>query len=158
MIYPTIIDLILLTNPGVRKLDERNTAIMETKYGTITKEQFEEYKKQLHGMIHWLLVYKEKNYEDLDAYFSSVLFRISGFNSVLNYPPNILTLMATLESARLENLKEDYDHKKYRKAILDAHSIVDKIGEYEESIEKTEESVENYSKNNEETIAEVAAV
>lgn len=133
MIYPTIIDQIIITLPNIlRNRDERIIEKMETKYGTITKEQLEEYKKQLHAMVHWLLVYKEKNYEELDEYFSSILFRINGLNSVLNYPPNILGLMATLESARLENQNENFDFKKYRKAVLDAHTIIDKIGESDE--------------------------
>lgn len=128
MIIPTIIDQIIFSLPGY-DIDERKFEKMETKYGTVTEEQVSEYKKQLHAMIHWLLVYKEKNYEDLDNYFSSVLFRINGLNSILNYPPNMLGLMTTLESARLENLNPEYDHKKYRKAILDAHAIIDRIGE-----------------------------
>jgi hypothetical protein len=107
---------------------ERIYGEMDTKYGTISKEQFEEFKSQLHGMVHWLLLYKEKNFEKLDDYFSSVLFKINGLNSVMNYPSNIMMLITTLEAARLENQKDECDYNKYRKAILDAHSIIDKIG------------------------------
>ena len=141
MIYPSLIDLIIMTTPGLNNTGERNTEEMETKYGTITQEQLEEYKTQLHAMVHWLLVYKEKNYEGLDEYFSSILFRINGLNSVLNYPRNMLGLMATLESARLENLSEEFNFKKYRKAVLDAHSIIDKIGEPEEEKEINNDKV-----------------
>ena len=155
MIFPNLIDLIILTSTR-GEYSERKLEKMETKYGTITQEQFEEHKKQLHAMIHWLLVYKEKDYADLDNYFSSVLFRINGLNSVLNYPPNMLTLMATLESARLENQNPNFDHKKYRKAILDAHAIVDQIGEYEikkaAESETAEEVVPNTENNTEETV------
>lgn len=151
MIIPTIIDLITMSPINeMSNNGERNTDEMETKYGEITTEQFEEYRKQLHGMIHWLLVYREKNYEDLDSYFSSVLFRINGFNSVLNYPSNMLTLLTTLESARLENQNPNFDYKKYRKAILDAHSIIDKIGKTENK--SSEEKAENAAENTEETV------
>lgn len=151
MIIPNIIDLVILTSSRCES-HERKTEKMETKYGTITKEQFEDHKKQLHAMIHWLLVYREKGYEDLDSYFSSVLFRINGLNSVLNYPPNMLTLMATLESARLENLNPNFDHKKYRKAILDAHAIVDKISEYEEQRYVSEEETDGTENSEVETV------
>lgn len=164
MIIPDIVDMLTIISISESNMNngERNIEIMETKYGTITKEQFEEYKKQLHGMIHWLLVYREKNYDDLDNYFSSVLFRINGFNSVLNYPPNMLTLMATLEAARLENQNPNFDHKKYRKAILDAHAIVDKIGMFEENknteeseqIQNVEEVVETAVENVEEMVTQ----
>lgn len=126
MINPRILDQILLMTRMDK--EERIYGEMDTKYGTISKEQFEEYKKQLHGMVHWLLLYKEKEFEKLDDYFSSVLFKINGLNSVMNYPSNIMMLLTTLEAARLENEKEDCDYNKYRKAILDAHSIIDKIG------------------------------
>lgn len=90
-------------------------------------QQVEKYKKQLHDTIHWLLIYKEKRYSGLDDYFSSVLFRINGLNSMLDYPEEMVELVTLLEAARMESHKDTCKHKVYRKAILDAHAVVDRI-------------------------------
>lgn len=93
----------------------------------LTSEQYEDFRNELHKKIHWLLIYKEKGYIHLDEYFSSLMFKIGGLNSLLGYPPSIMDLLCLLESARQENLKPDCDFKLYRKAILDAHSAIDRI-------------------------------
>ncbi len=100
---------------------------MESKYCGVSLEQLEGYMTKLHKKVHWLLIYREENYSLLDEYFSSLLFKIGGLNAVLGEPWELLDLMSTLEAARLENRKEDGDFKIYRKAILDAHSIIDKF-------------------------------
>ena len=40
--------------------------MVENKYGKFTNEQFEEFKKRLHGQIHWLLVYEDEKNPILD--------------------------------------------------------------------------------------------
>lgn len=101
---------------------------MKHKYGEFTQKQFSEYKKQLHSKVHWLLLYKEQDYPKLDQYFSSLLFQISGLATLID-SPYVVTLMTLLEAARSENLSDECDYGKYRKAILDAHSIIDMIPE-----------------------------
>lgn len=58
---------------------------MEYLYGNFTEEQIKKVKSQMHNMIHWLLIYKEQDYDKdkLDRYFQSVLMRISGLNELL---------------------------------------------------------------------------
>ena len=50
-------------------------------------------------------------------------------NDILFNPPELVTLISLLETARKEANKKDCDFKKYRKLILDSHSLIDKIKE-----------------------------
>jgi len=102
---------------------------MEHLYGTFNSDQIKEQKRSLHNSIHWLLIYKEENYPQLDYYFETLLWRISGMNDILFNPPELVTLISLLETARKEANKKDCDFKKYRKLILDSHSLIDKIKE-----------------------------
>lgn len=74
--------------------------------------------------IYKLLPYKEDNYENLDNYFESVLQRLKGFNKISGFQPEIITIISLLEYARGES-----DFSKYRKAILDTCSLVERIKE-----------------------------
>lgn len=98
-------------------------------YGHFTPTQMKEQKKSLHNSIHWLLIYKEENYEYLDAYFDSLLLRIGGLNDILFEPPELVTLISLLQAARKEACNDDFSFKRYRKLILDSHSLIDKIKE-----------------------------
>lgn len=103
---------------------------MQNKYGTYTTQQFEGYKKRLHNMIHWFLIYvDEENFEDLSRYFDIVQIKLIGMNSLLNNPPEIVEIMGLLESAHIEFEKDNFNHKRYRKLILDAHELINRIGE-----------------------------
>lgn len=102
---------------------------MKHLYGTFSPTQIKEQKKSLHNSVHWLLIYKEENYEYLDTYFDSLLMRIGGLNDILLEPPELVTLLSLLHAARVEARKEDFEFKKYRKLILDSHSLIDKIKE-----------------------------
>lgn len=98
-------------------------------YGHFTPTQMKEQKKSLHNSVHWLLIYKEENYEYLDAYFDSLLLRIGGLNDILFEPPELVTLISLLQAARKEACNVDFSFKRYRKLILDSHSLIDKIKE-----------------------------
>ena len=98
--------------------------MMVYKYGTLPSSQVHQEKIRLQGAIYKLLPYKEDSYEFLDAYFVSLQQRIDGLNHLLGEQAKILTLMSILESARYET-----EFAKYRKAILDACGLVDRIKE-----------------------------
>lgn len=102
---------------------------MECKYcNDLTDEQFETCRTNAHKRIHWLIIYKEQSYPHLNEYFETVLYKLSGLNSLLNYPKDMMELLCLIESARLENLKGDKcNYKLYRKTVLDAHSELDKV-------------------------------
>ena len=97
---------------------------MHYKYGALPSQQIHIEKEHLKKAIFILLPYKETEYELLDKYFDSLLFRISGLNELFMCQPEIITLMSLLEAARHET-----SFVKYRKAILDATALVDSIKE-----------------------------
>lgn len=102
---------------------------MAYKYGEFPKEQIQQVKKRLQNSIFKLLYMKEDDYEELDSYFASLLWKLEGYNELFGYQETIIELLAILERARIEAKKENYSHHFYRKAILDATSLVDKIQE-----------------------------
>lgn len=102
---------------------------MKHNYGDFTVKQVSDYKKSLHASVHWLLIYKEEEYEFLDKYFTSLLTKISGLNKIFIDDKAILKLMVAIQSAKDESEKDDCDFKLYRKIILDAHSLIDEITE-----------------------------
>lgn len=102
---------------------------MKSKYGNIDNIQIRNHKEILHRDIFKLLWMKEENYPQLDVYFSSVLWKLAGYNSIFNNQTVMLDIMSLLESARLEAQKDNYNHSMYRKAILDSMSLIDKLKE-----------------------------
>lgn len=97
-------------------------------YGNFTNSQISDYKKKLHNKIHWLLIYKENNdTARLEQYFPSLLKQISALNEIVKYDSALIELLSVLQAAYTESQNEICDFKMYRKFILDAHSIVDKI-------------------------------
>jgi uncharacterized iron-regulated protein len=109
---------------------------MKNKYGTFTDNQFDGYKKRLHSLVHWLLIYAEENYSILDNYFEKVQYKMIGLNELLEDNPTIVEIMVLIESARKESqtekfkqikTKEEFKNSSYRKAILDIHQLIDKL-------------------------------
>jgi len=102
---------------------------MKYKYGVLPDEQFEAYKKRIHSLVHWLLIYAEEENPILDGYFDKVQYKLNGLNELLNYPTQMIEIMNLIESARIEYKKENHNYKVYRKIILDAHELIDDIVE-----------------------------
>lgn len=99
------------------------------KYGYYEVKQFSDYKKRIHSLVHWLLIYADDNDPILKDYFDTVQYKLNGLNELLNYPTQLIEIMNLIESAKSEYNKDDYDHKRYRKTILDVHDLIDKIPE-----------------------------
>lgn len=97
---------------------------MTYKYGIAPVTQFQDNEYDLINQIWKILPYKENNYEDIDTYITSLLFRISGLNELLYNPPELITVMSLLETVRTES-----EHKMYRKAILDCCNIIKRLQE-----------------------------
>ena len=93
-------------------------------YTEIPSSQILAEKEYLRSAIFKLLKYKEESYEYLDNYFGSVLQQLNGFNKLTGFQPEIITIMSLLEYAR-----ETDNFKDYRKAILDACGMVERIKE-----------------------------
>ena len=107
---------------------------MQTIYGHFNDEQMENYKVKLHKELFWLLIYKDPKTRDeylnvdFNKYFDGLMRKIDGLNELLFYPVEIVSLMSLLQAALIESKKVDFDYQAYRKLVLDAHSLVDKIG------------------------------
>ena len=102
---------------------------MEYKYGVYPSTQFHEYKKRMHNLIHWLLIYAEEKNPCLNDYFNKVQYKLDGLNELIKHPAQLIEIMNLVESAKIEYNKPDYSHKVYRKIILDIHELIDKIPE-----------------------------
>lgn len=70
-----------------------------------------------------------EDYDDIDynKYIKGLMREINGLSALLFYPPEIVGVLSNLEAAFLEANKEDFDFQDYRKLILDAHALLDKI-------------------------------
>lgn len=100
---------------------------MKYKYGTYPDEQFNGYKKRLHSLVHWLLIYAEENNSILNSYFEKVQYKLDGLNELINYPTQLVEIMNLIESAKIEFNRENYNFEIYRKTILDIHDLIDKL-------------------------------
>lgn len=93
-------------------------------YSEAPPNQIAAEKEYFVSAIFKLLPYKQDNYEYLDNYFESVLQRLIGFNKISGLQPETITIISLLEYARGES-----DFLKYRKAVLDACAMVERIKE-----------------------------
>lgn len=106
---------------------------MDTIYGHFDDLQIEEYKEKLHKEMFWLLLYKDPKTKDefknvdFEKYFINLMKKIDGLSTLLFYPVEIVAIMSLLQAALNETRSDDFNYRSYRKLILDAHSLVDKI-------------------------------
>ena len=98
-------------------------------YTEVPPSQIAAEKKYFSSAIFKLLPYKENHYECLDNYFESVLQRLIGFNKISGFQPEVLTIMSLIAYAR-----EEDDFEKYRKAILDACGLIERIKESDTNV------------------------
>ena len=93
-------------------------------YKEMPSSQIAAEKKYIRSAIYKLLPYKEESYEHLDNYFGSVLQLLSGFNEISGQQPEVISIMSKVAYARKAE-----DFGEYRKAILDACGMVERIKE-----------------------------
>lgn len=94
-------------------------------YTEMPPSQIAAEKKYIRSAIYKLLPYKEEHYEYLDNYFNSVLQLLKGFNKVSGNQPEMVSIISKIAYAR-DDAKDFHD---YRKAILDACGMVERIKE-----------------------------
>ena len=93
-------------------------------YEEMQPSQIAAEKEHIRSAIFKLLPFKEESYEYLDNYFESVIQRLIGFNKLSGQQPELISIISLVEYARQEK-----ELSKYRKAILDACGLVDRIKE-----------------------------
>ena len=103
---------------------------MDGLYGKITQEQLDDFKKKLHSKVHWLLIYKESDEFNVnyDAYYTELMRYIGKAGEVLRQDSIALEILSELSMAYDETTKDNFDYKKYRRYVLEAHNLVDKLG------------------------------
>ncbi len=108
---------------------------MQHLYGNFSEQQIKEYKIKMHKEMFWLLLYKDPETKDqfkntnYEKYFIGLMKKLDGLNTLLLCPVEIVSILSLLQAAYNETKKEEFDYQSYRKLILDAHSLVDKIPE-----------------------------
>lgn len=93
---------------------------METIYGNISDETIVKQKQYFYGAIIQLLWLREDNYPKLDERIQTLINQISGSRKLFGDSPAILSIIAWLEDARIND-------NQFRKDILDAANMVDKL-------------------------------
>ena len=94
-------------------------------YDELPPSQIAAEKAYIRSAIFKLLPYKEENYAYLDNYFCSVLQLLKGFNKISGNQPEMVSIISKIAYAR----DEAKDFQDYRKAILDACGMVERIKE-----------------------------
>lgn len=108
---------------------------MTYKYGEFSNNQIYTTKQHIRKRIFFLLLIVDPNTRDdylnvdIEEAFNSELLKLGGLNSILQEPPELVTVLSLLEAALLEYKKEDFSFAKYRKLVLDAGNEVLKIKE-----------------------------
>ena len=93
-------------------------------YTEIPSSQIAAEKIYIRSAIFKLLPYKENSYEHLENYFGSVLQLLKGFNEISGNQPEVVSIISKIAYAR-----QTEDFKEYRKAVLDACGMVERIKE-----------------------------
>ena len=97
---------------------------VNTKYGQITAEQYNKYKKSLINRIWAILPMKEENNETLNQYIESLNSELMMNISVFEKSEHIITVVCLLEHVMLET-----EHDVYRKEILRCCNILSRLGD-----------------------------
>lgn len=93
-------------------------------YTEMPPSQIAAEKAYIRSAIFKLLPYKEQSYEYLNEYFGSVLQLLKGFNKISGNQPEMVSIISKIAYAR-----DVEDFSEYRKAILDACGLVERIKE-----------------------------
>ena len=99
-------------------------------YEELPPSQIAAEKIYIRSAIFKLLPYKEENYEHLNQYFGSVLQLLKGFNKISGNQPEMVSIISKIAYAQEE--AKDFDD--YRKAILDACGMVERIKESDPNV------------------------
>ena len=99
---------------------------MDYLYGEFSDEQIKNAAILMHKNIHRLLLYKDNlvTTKIFKRYFENILFKFGGLNTLLGYPEEMVSLMATLQAAYDIVDSPRYNYSIFRRAILDSHGYI----------------------------------
>ena len=93
---------------------------MRNVYENVPSNQIEKQKRYFYGAILDCLFKFEEDYPFLDNRLQNLINQIKGSNELFGYQPEVLSIVALLETAR-------DDHGQLRNCVLNAISLVDKL-------------------------------
>lgn len=93
---------------------------MKNCYENIPSNQIEKQKRHFYGAIINILHLKDADSPFVDATIQTLINEIMGSNMLFGYQPEVLTIVSNLETARINPVQ-------FRKSILDAANLVDKL-------------------------------
>lgn len=103
------------------------------KYGEFKNAQIDYYQEKLRKKIFWLILYtdsKTKNdFDNIDVvkYHENLLLEISSYNGLLDFPDDFVEIVNSLESALNILKSKDFNFYKYRKLVLDAGALLERM-------------------------------
>lgn len=106
---------------------------MKSKYGDFSIDEIIEYKDKLHSKLFWLLLYKDPKtkdsfgYVDFDLYFTALMKELNALNEILYKPEGLVEIISILEAAYTESKNDSFNYRLYRKFVLDAHNLLDRV-------------------------------
>lgn len=92
---------------------------METVYGSVGNKAIYDNLTDIINQTFKMLPYRQYNNPNFDFHTNTLLFRIRGMSELFVDDPIWITILSTLQAARSET-----DFKLFRKAILDACSML----------------------------------
>lgn len=107
--------------------------IIHHKYGEFKNAQIDYYQEKLRKKIFWLILYtdsKTKNdFDNIDVvkYHENLLLEISSYNGLLDFPDDFVEIVNSLESALNILKSKDFNFYKYRKLVLDAGALLERM-------------------------------
>lgn len=108
---------------------------MKHLYGKFSMRQISEIKELLRKSIFFCLVCVDEKTSceienvDVNKYFDSLMFKISGLNKLLMEQVELVTILSLLQAAKDLYNSDNFKYKMYRKLILDAGSEILKLKE-----------------------------
>lgn len=117
----------------IKNIEDTEERIIHTKYGDFSESQITYHIKEIQKMIFWGLLYADpktaNKYPEVDVpdYLRGIMRKIVGFNSMMSYPNELVSVIATLESALKLMESNEYNFYDYRKLILDAGATAGKM-------------------------------
>ena len=93
---------------------------MRNSYENIPSNQIEKQKRYFYGAILDTLYKFEEGYPFLDNRIQNLINQIKGSNDLFGLQPQVLTIVALLETAR-------NDHSQLRSCVLNAINLVDTL-------------------------------
>lgn len=108
---------------------------MKHKYGEFTTNQIALTKKEIRKQIFFLLscadpkTKSEYEHINLNEAFKGLLYKLDGLNSILQQPQELVDVISLLEEALIKYNEINFDFNIYRRLVLGAGSLVEKIKE-----------------------------